>query len=117
MSTKKVSYDIISFFDNLKERKFSEASKAIKSLRKKRFGGAEYQNGYIKAFDGILTSIRTGDSRDFLNRAPFDPQNMIRYLNGFRGYIKGDTHSQFDVGYFMAWSDFIQYRLDTENSS
>jgi len=42
---------------------------------------------------------------------------MKRYKKEFRDYVKGDVHSQFDVGYFMAWSDFVQYRLDTEKAS
>jgi len=42
---------------------------------------------------------------------------MTKYKKGFRNYVKGDVRSQFDVGYFMAWSDFVQYRLDTEKAS
>jgi hypothetical protein len=117
MSTNKAKDDIVSFFENLKERKFADADKTIKSIREKRFGDTEFQDGYTQALEGILVSIRTGDDRDFLNRAPFDAKNMNRYKKGFRDYVKGDVHSQFDVGYFMAWSDFVQYRLDTGKSS
>ena len=91
-----------------------DADKAIKSIREKRFGDTEFQEGYTNALQGILVSIRTGDDRDFLNRAKFDPENMKRYKKSFRDYVKRDVHSQFDVGYFMAWSDFVQYRLDTD---
>jgi hypothetical protein len=117
MSTNKARDDIVSFFENLKDRRFADADKAIKSIRDKRFGDTEFQDGYTKALEGILVSIRTGDNRDFLNRAPFDAKNMKRYKKEFRDYVKGDVHSQFDVGYFMAWSDFVQYRLDTEKAS
>jgi hypothetical protein len=116
MSTKKARDDIVSFFENLKERRFADAAKAIKTIREKRFGDSEFQEGYTKALEGILVSFRTGDERDFLNRAPFDTKNLNRYKNGFRDYVKADFHSQFDVGYFMAWSDFVQYRLDTGES-
>jgi hypothetical protein len=117
MSTNKAGDDIVSFFENLKDRRFADADKAIKSIREKRFGDTEFQEGYANALDGILVSIRTGDDRDFLNRAPFDTKNMTRYKKGFRDYVKADVRSQFDVGYFMAWSDFVQYRRDTEKSS
>ena len=117
MSTKKARDDIVSFFENLKERKFGDANKAIKSIREKRFGDTEFQEGYTMALEGLLASTRSGDDRDFLNRAPFDVEDMKRYKNGFRDYVKGEVHSQFDVGYFMAWSDFVQYRMDTEKSS
>jgi hypothetical protein len=117
MSTTKAKDDIVSFFENLKERRFSDSDKAIKSIKEKRFGDTEFQEGYIKALEGILVSIRTGDDRDFLNRASFTTEKMNKYKKGFRDYVKGDVHSQFDVGYFMAWSDFVQYRMDTGKES
>ena len=117
MSTNKARDDIVSFFENLKDRRFVDADKAIKSIRDKRFGDTEFQDGYTKALEGLLASTRSGDDRDFLNRAPFDAKDMNRYKKGFRDFVKGEVHSQFDVGYFMAWSDFVQYRMDTEKSS
>jgi hypothetical protein len=117
MSTKKARDDIVLFFENLKERRFADADKAIKLIKEKRFGDTEFQDGYTNALEGILVSVRTGDDRDFLNRAPFDAKNLNRYKKGFRDYVKADVHSQFDVGYFMAWSDFVQYRLDMKKVS
>jgi len=31
--------------------------------------------------------------------------------------VKDGIHSQFDIGYFMAWSDLMQYRVDTKKKS
>lgn len=112
MASKKAKKDIISFFDNVEDRKFTDASRMLQSLKKKKFGDKEFVEGYMNALDGILLSARTGDERDFLNRAPFDTKNMKEYKKKFSDLVKNGVHSPFDVGFFLAWSDFIQYHLD-----
>nr|MBC8223331.1 hypothetical protein [Candidatus Bathyarchaeota archaeon] len=49
MSTKKARDDIVSFFENLKDRRFADADKALISIREKRFGDTEFQDGYTTA--------------------------------------------------------------------
>ena len=116
MSSRKARDDIIMYFESLDSRRFAEAEKAIKAIREKRFGDADFTEGYTKALEGILASIRTGDERDFLNKAPFDVNNMKRYKKSFREFVTNGVHSQFDVGYFMAWSDMVQYRIDNKKA-
>ena len=111
MASKKARDDVIAFFENLGERRFRDASRALKALKKKSFGDPEFSEGYIKGLEGLLLSARTGDERDFLNRAPFDPQSMKRYKKEFSEFVKNGVHSPFDVGFFLAWSDMVQYRL------
>ncbi len=111
MASKKARDDVIAFFDNLEERRFSDASRALKALKKKSFGDPEFREGYLKGLEGLLLSARTGDERDFLNRAPFDPQSMKRYKKEFSEFVKNGVRSPFDVGFFLAWSDMVQYRL------
>ena len=113
MASKKARDDIITFFDNLEGRKFKDASRALQAIRKKKYGDAEFTEGYVKALEGILLSARTGDERDFLNRAPFDPKAMRKYKKEFSDFVKNGVRSTFDVGFFLAWSDLLQYRRDT----
>lgn len=117
MSSKKTKADIISFFENLFERRFSEAEKNLTSVREKDLGNPEFKEGYLNALEGLLVSYRSGDERDFLNKAESDVKSMNGYRKQFRDLVKDGVHSQFDVGYFMAWSDLIQYRLDTKKQS
>lgn len=105
--------EITKFFINLIERKFSDAERAIKSVEKKPFDDEEFKKGYLTALEGILLSSRSGDSRDFLNRASFDPKSMKKYRRDFNAFIKNGIHTLFDVGYFSAWSDFLQHRLNS----
>jgi len=85
----------------LEERRFTDASRALKELKKKSFGDPEFGEGYLKGLEGLLLSARTGDERDFLNRAPFDPQSMKRYKKEFSEFVKNGVHSPFDVGFFL----------------
>ena len=104
--------DIITFFKNLLDRKFSEAEKALKTVKEKQFGSNDFKTGYLNALEGILFSLRSGDERDFFNKAPFDTESMLRYKRDFGEFVREGVRTQFDVGYFSAWSDFIHYRLN-----
>ncbi|MDH5792624.1 MAG: hypothetical protein OEZ44_10610 [Candidatus Bathyarchaeota archaeon] len=114
MASKAARDDIISFFDNLFARRFSDAERALEAVKEKSFGNTEFKEGYTKALEGLLQSYRSGDERDFLIRAPFDKKSMGRYKKEFREFIKDGIHAPFDIGFFMAWSDLLQYRLDSE---
>jgi hypothetical protein len=105
--------EITKFFINLMARKFSDAERAIKSVKEKPFDDDEFKKGYLTALEGILLSSRSGDSRDFLNRAPFDPKSMKKYRRDFSAFIKNGIHAPFDLGYFSAWSDFLNHRFNS----
>jgi len=113
IAPKTASGDMAKFFANLMERKFSDAERTLKSVREKPFDNDEFKNGYLTALGGILLSSRSGDARDFLNRAPFDPKSMKGYRRDFGAFIKDGIHTPFDVGYFSAWSDFLHYRINS----
>jgi hypothetical protein len=117
MSSKKTRDEIISFFENLFGRRFSEAEKTLTSVREKDLGNAEFKEGYLNALAGLLVSYRSGDERDFLNKAETDTKSKNSYKKQFRDFVKDGVQSQFDVGYFMAWSDLMQYRVDTKKKS
>lgn len=105
---------IIAFFGSVLERKFSDAERALKAVREKRFGSSEFKDGYLNALEGILVSSRSGDARDFLNKAPFDAEAMERYKRDFGAFVREGVHTPFDIGYFSAWSDFMHYRLNSK---
>ena len=109
--------DIINFFKSVLDRRFSDAERVIKAVREKRFGNDEFKAGYLNALEGILLSLRSGDVRDFLNKAPFDTKSMKKYKREFGAFVREGVHTPFDTGYFSAWSDFTQYRLNLEKGS
>ena len=87
------------------------------NIKKGRFGDTEFKNGYVQALEGIMVSFRTGDERDFLNKTPFDKKSLSSHKKDFKKFVQDDVNSPFDVGYFMAWSDFLLYKLDNEKTS
>ena len=105
--------NIIAFFKNVLERRFSEAEREIKKIRDKNLSNDDFMSGYLNALEGIVTSIRSGDERDFINKLPQDDKSMRGYKRSFGEFLKGDTQDPFDRGYFSAWSDFIHYRLNS----
>ena len=105
--------NIIAFFKNVLERRFSEAEREIKKIRDKNLSNDDFMSGYLNALEGIVTSIRSGDERDFINKLPLDDKSMRGYKRSFGEFLKGDPQDSFDKGYFSAWSDFIHYKLNS----
>jgi len=106
--------DIVNFFDSVLDRKFSDAERALKDIEGKQLGNKEFKDGYLNALEGILLSSRSGDARDFINKAPFDTESMKKYRQDFATILKEGVPTSFDMGYFSAWSDFMHYRLNSE---
>lgn len=118
----KIQEDIVTFFNSILERRFTEAERTLSSIelglvltnihsgrssKKRKQDKMDYVAGYIKALEGILTAARSGDRRTFINRMSNDSESLNRYRRDFGAFIKNKLHSPFDRGFFSAWSDFI----------
>ena len=112
MASKKNRKDILIFFKNILERRFSEAERSIEAENKKQFGNSEFKKGYLNALEGILLSARSGDERDYFNQISANIKTMENYRNRFDALAKPRMQSSFDEGFFSIWADFIQYRLN-----
>ena len=112
--TGKTRESVILFIDNLTERKFSDAEKELENLKEKKFPDEEYQNGYINALEGLMLSVRSGDERDFYNRTNGADKSLDDYIKEFKAFRKLPIRTQFDQGYFSAWTDILQFRINTE---
>jgi len=117
MASRTARGNIIAFFKSVLDRKFSDAERALKSVREKRFGSSDFKAGYLNALEGILLSSRSGDVRDFINKAPFDAESMEKYKKEFGAFVREGVQKSFDMGYFSAWSDFMHYRLNSKKES
>lgn len=111
--TGKTRESVITFFDNLLDRKFSDAERELENLKQKRFPDAEYRTGYTNALEGLLLSVRSGDERDFYNRT-HNGKTLNDYIKEFKDFRKLPVRTQFDQGYFSAWTDILQYRINTD---
>jgi hypothetical protein len=109
-ATGKTREAVIVFFDSIIERRFSDAEKSLEEVKGRKYSNPDFQEGYNKALEGMLTSSRSGDERDFLNKAVYTEEGMNKYLQDFRGILKTGFPKPFDLGFFAAWSDLMHYR-------
>ena len=113
--TGKTRDNIVSFFDNLFERKFTDAEKLLEDIKIGKFPDEEYQQGYINALEGLLLSVRSGDERDFYNRINMTEKTPNEYIEQFKEFRKNPIRTQFDQGFFSAWMDVLQYHLNKQS--
>jgi hypothetical protein len=97
------------------DRRFTEAEKALRALKERKFQNEEFRAGYINALEGLILSVRSGDERDFYNRNNFEDRGLKTYREEFKEHRKSPIRTQFDSGYFAAWSDIMQYQNNIKN--
>lgn len=102
--------DVVDFFEKVSKRRFSDAERVIEKVRGRKLNTPEFRDGYVKALEGFLLSSRSGDERDFHNKENMTPKNMREYKKFFRDFMEQGMRSPYDIGYFSAWSDLMQYR-------
>lgn len=112
--TGKTRESVMLFLSNVLERKFSDAEKELENIKEKKFPDDEYQRGYINALEGLLLSVRSGDERDFYNRTMQNGKSLNEYVKEFKDFRKFPVRTQFDQGYFSAWTDVLQYRINAK---
>jgi len=96
------------------DRRFTDAEKALEEIKTRKLTDEEFKTGYINALEGVLLSVRSGDERDFYNRNNFDEKSLKAHRDEFKEFRKTPIRTQFDSGYFAAWSDLMQYRGNLE---
>ena len=112
--TGKTRESVTIFFQNLMDRKFTDAERELDNLKGRKFVDDEYKKGYINAFEGLLLSIRSGDERDFYNRINMSGKSLDDYIKEFKNFRKLPIRTQFDHGFFTAWTDILQFRVNIE---
>lgn len=114
--TGKARESVIAFFDNMLERKFTDAERELENIKNKKFPDEEYQKGYINALEGLLQSVKSGDERDFYNKTQANGKTLENYIDEFKEFRKIPIRSQFDQGFFSAWTDVFQFRVNKESA-
>ena len=114
--TGKARESVITFFDNLLERKFTDAERELENIKTRKFPDEEYQKGYINALEGLLQSIKSGDERDFYNKPTINGKQLDDYIDEFKDFRQIHIRTQFDQGFFSAWTDILQFRVNKEQA-
>jgi hypothetical protein len=108
----KAREELSQFLSNALDRKFTDAERVLEDIKKRELGDPEFKEGYLAALEGILLSVRSGDERDFFNKVTFDPDMMKNYMQEFLEFNASPIRTSFDMGFFSAWTDLFQYRIN-----
>jgi hypothetical protein len=108
--TGKTREAVVDFIKTLLDRRFAYAERALKKIKDRKFSNEEYKTGYINALEGMLLSSRSSDERDFYNKGEFSNDNLKKFKDEFKSFRNELVRSSFDVGYFSAWVDLMQYK-------
>jgi hypothetical protein len=112
--TGKTRESVVLFLNNLHERRFTDAERELEKIKEGKFPEEEYLEGYINALEGLIVSVRSGDERDFYNRINMTDKLLNEYIREFKSLRKQPIRTQFDQGYFSAWTDILQFRRNNE---
>ena len=103
---------LLRFLNNLLDRRFTDAERVLESINDGDFSDKEFKKGYINALEGMLLSSRSGDERDFFNKANFHDDEIKELQKEFSSMREKISTSNFDRGYFSAWSDLTQFKFN-----
>ncbi|HEX9916066.1 MAG TPA: hypothetical protein VGB32_14215 [Candidatus Bathyarchaeia archaeon] len=112
--TGKTREAVATFMNNVLERKFTDAERSLEDVKTKGFSDDEFKAGYVNALEGILLSVRSGDERDFINKVEFNKGSMKKYVDDFKRFNGSPIRTNWDLGFFSAWTDLLNYRINTE---
>ena len=105
---------VAEFIEYLLDRRFTDAERSLDAVKDCSFGDEEYKEGYVKALEGLLLTVRSGDERDFLNKNDFTPESLNDYRKEFKDFASSTIRTSWDTGYFDAWADLMQYKYNME---
>ena len=105
---------VAEFIEYLIDRRFTDAERSLDAVKDCSFGDDEYKEGYVKAMEGLLLTVRSGDERDFLNKNDFTPDTIKDYREEFKEFASSTIRTSWDSGYFAAWADLMQYKHNME---
>ena len=105
---------IMRFFSTMNERRFSDAEKLLKSVRRslkraKPDVNSEWIEGYIHALNGMMTLLKSGEDPYSLIHSLDCKEKIEKYSGEISRHAENPIHTDFDRGFFSAWSDYMQY--------
>ncbi|MFH0749103.1 MAG: hypothetical protein V1915_04215 [Candidatus Bathyarchaeota archaeon] len=83
------------------------AAKTVLEKMKQKSESSIWRRGYINALDGMVVASETKDDPSvFINQITLEKCEDLR--RNFLQQSRNDRQSEFDKGFFSAWSDYLQ---------
>jgi hypothetical protein len=91
------------------EKKFLESERLLDRLKEKTEKN-EWTRGYLLALSGILLAQKSKKDRYlFLRNIDLEQKDELkRNLNEFSEYSENKFHTDYDRGFFSAWTDYLR---------
>jgi hypothetical protein len=106
------------FFQLLTNRQFAEAEREVERLSNN-VKKNEFNSGFLRALNGMILAHRSNDDQYvFLSSMNFNNRReLIKYRREFSGHIKNKLHSDYDRGFFKAWTEYMRVLIKLEEST
>lgn len=103
------------FFQLVANRQFAEAGRELERVSEN-VKKNEYNSGFLKALNGIILAHRSNnDQYVFLSNVNLkDKQELVKYRREFSKHQKNRLHSDFDRGFFKAWTEYMRVLIKIE---
>jgi len=103
------------FFQLLANRQFAEAERELERLSEN-IRKNEFNRGFLRALNGMILAYRSNDDHYvFLSNANLkDQQELIKYRREFSKHQRNRLHSDYDRGFFKAWSEYMRILIQLE---
>ena len=108
------------FFQLVTNRQFAEAERELERLRlSKDMKKNEFNTGFLRALNGMILAHRSNDDQYvFLSNVNFkDKRELIKYRREFSRHEKNKIHSDYDRGFFKAWTEYMRVLIKLEEST
>jgi len=105
------------FFQLLTNRQFAEAEREVERLSSN-VKKNEFNKGFLRALNGMILAHRSNDDQYvFLSSMNFNSRpELIKYRREFSRHVKNKLHSDYDRGFFKAWTEYMRVLIKLEES-
>jgi hypothetical protein len=104
---------IYRFFPLLRKRRWAKAERFLKRDVENRMED-EWTKGYAHALKGMITALKMDHSPPqpyILKLKSYDKKQLQEAKEQFGRKIKKPPNTEFDQGYFRAWTDYMHHLL------
>ena len=103
----RIEIDLEGYFKLLIERRVNEAERELSRIRE--MGGSEWEQGFVKALEGLLLAQRNPDDKYlFFNRGKLAGEDLRALKRKFAKYSKDPLNAEYDRGYFSCIAEYLK---------
>ena len=106
------------FFQLVTNRQFAEAERELERLSKN-VKKKEFNTGFLRALNGMILAHKSNDDQYvFLSNVNLkDKRELIKYRREFSRHEKNKIHSDYDRGFFKAWTEYMRVLIKLEEGT